>query len=95
MTPFIQRAVAWLRAGYPNGVPEQDYIPLMALLRRRLGDEEIDELGAELVRSGMVPADKIDVGVGITKVINELPSESEIRRVAGRLTEGGWPVDRP
>jgi hypothetical protein len=27
--------VAFVRAGYPQGVPETDYIPLLALLRRR------------------------------------------------------------
>ena len=25
----------WLREGYPAGVPPKDYIPLLALLRRR------------------------------------------------------------
>ena len=28
----IQRIVDWLRAGYPNGIPERDYVPLFALL---------------------------------------------------------------
>jgi Protein of unknown function (DUF3349) len=32
---FLSRIIGWLRAGYPEGVPEVDYIPLFALL----GDE--------------------------------------------------------
>lgn len=36
MTSFIERALNWLRAGYPGGVPDTDYQPLLALLRRRL-----------------------------------------------------------
>lgn len=92
---WLDRVVAWLRTGYPNGVPEPDYVPLFALLRRRLSDEEIVDLGQALVRGGLIPADKIDVGVGITKVIDELPSETEMRRVSLRLHEEGWPVRLP
>jgi uncharacterized protein DUF3349 len=32
--------VALVRAGYPHGVPETDYIPLLALLRHRFSDDE-------------------------------------------------------
>lgn len=67
MNAYLQRVVDWLRAGYPNGVPDTDYQPMLALLRRRLTDEEVAELGDELVRNGLVPADRIDVGVGITR----------------------------
>jgi hypothetical protein len=37
---LVARMVAFVRAGYPQGVPETDYIPLLALLRRRLSDDE-------------------------------------------------------
>lgn len=93
MVTWLERAVSWLRSGYPNGVPDQDYIPLVALLRRRLTDDEIADLGNELVRRGIVPADKIDVAVGMLKRTNELPSEAEMQRVRARLYEGGWPVE--
>jgi hypothetical protein len=26
---FVARVVGWLRAGYPEGVPDVDYIPLL------------------------------------------------------------------
>ena len=29
---FLTKIVGWLRAGYPEGVPEHDYLPLFALL---------------------------------------------------------------
>lgn len=88
----LDRFINWVRAGYPNGVPDQDYIPLMALLRRRLSDEEVEDLGQELVRKGIIPADRIDVGAGILKRTKELPSPEEMRRVSDRLRGGGWPV---
>ena len=31
----------WLKGGYPHGIPEADYVPLLAVLRRRLTEEEI------------------------------------------------------
>jgi len=92
---WLERVVAWLRAGYPNGVPEQDYVPLLALLRRRLSEREILDLGRALVRDGLIPADKVDIGVGITKVTDELPSAEEMHRVSARLHEEGWPVRQP
>ena len=32
----LSAIVDFLRVGYPEGVPQQDYIPLLALLRRQL-----------------------------------------------------------
>lgn len=93
MTSGIARLVEWLRVGYPGGVPDRDYIPLMAVLRRRMSDEEITELGRELVREGIVPADRVDVGVGVIRTIDELPTPQEISRVVSRLRAAGWPVD--
>ena len=40
MATVLQSIVDYLRAGYPEGVPEQDYVPLFALLRRKLSDDE-------------------------------------------------------
>ena len=37
MTKFLAKIVAWISAGYPEGVPGPDRVPLLALLRRRLG----------------------------------------------------------
>lgn len=88
----LDRFINWVRAGYPNGVPDQDYVPLMALLRRRLTDEEVEDLGRELVRKQIIPADRIDVGAGILKRTQEVPSREEMDRVSERLRGGGWPV---
>ena len=41
MNRFLTSIVAWLRAGYPDGVPQNDYIPLLALLSRRLTNDEV------------------------------------------------------
>ena len=41
----------WLREGYPAGVPPKDYIPLLALLRRRLTEDEVREIAHEVGRA--------------------------------------------
>ncbi|MDN3455872.1 DUF3349 domain-containing protein [Rhodococcus sp. APC 3903] len=60
LPPLLASILGWLRAGYPNGVPEQDYVPLMALLRRQLSDDEIAVLADDLVADFPVPVDPID-----------------------------------
>lgn len=90
---MLTRAVAWIREGYPTGVPERDYVPLMALLRRRLTDKEVKRVSRALRRSGTIPAGTIEIGVGITKVTDELPSPSDVQRVRRRLAKKGWPTD--
>ncbi|SDO17633.1 Protein of unknown function [Nakamurella panacisegetis] len=89
---FLKSVVGWLREGYPQGVPPQDYIPLLALLRRRLTDEETIKVAQEIIAAGDRPATPSDIGVLITKVTNELPSEDDITRVREHLEERGWPV---
>lgn len=91
----LERIVNWLRVGYPQGIPERDYVPLVALLRRRLSIDEIHSLGADLVAQGMVPANHIDVGTGYLTITDELPSVEELQRVTNRLHEAGWPIEQP
>ena len=33
LASWVSSVVGWLRAGYPYGVPEADYVPLLAVLR--------------------------------------------------------------
>ena len=90
---MLNRLVAWIREGYPTGVPDRDYVPLMALLRRRLTDKEVKRVSRALVRSRTIPASKVDIGVGITKLTDEMPSPTDIQRVQARLAKKGWPID--
>lgn len=91
----IQRIVDWLREGYPAGVPPTDFVPLVALLRRRLTDEEVKAVATELRKAGISPVGPADIGAEITRVTNELPSNDDIRRVHDRLAKKGWPLEFP
>lgn len=92
LPPFLASIIEWLRAGYPEGVPEQDYVPLFALLKRRLSDTEVDQVADALVDEGDLPISKTDIAVLITKITNEMPLESDVDRVRRHLEAGGWPL---
>jgi len=91
---LLGSVIDWLRAGYPEGVPAQDYIPLLALLRRRLSDDEIKAVADEILKDGSHPFGTADIGVLITKVTNELPSEEDVARVRERLEAAGATTER-
>ena len=92
-TGLVSRVVDWLRVGYPTGLPDRDFVPLVALLRRRLGDDEVRQVGRLLVEDGVIADDRVDIGSAIAKVTSELPSEADIERVRAYLAEHGWPTD--
>ncbi|NKW34323.1 DUF3349 domain-containing protein [Rhodococcus hoagii] len=95
LPPFLSSIIDWLRAGYPNGVPEQDYVPLFALLTRRLSEDEVDLVTAALVEDGDLPISKTDIQVLITKITNEMPLESDVDRVRSHLAAGAGPSPAP
>ncbi|MGY5765664.1 DUF3349 domain-containing protein [Brachybacterium sp. DNPG3] len=92
----VQRLLAWFSVGYPEGVPATDRVPLLALLRRRLTDEEAAELADRLIdRATARDADAVDpthAGVLITRYTDELPSEDDMSRLASHLAARGWPL---
>jgi hypothetical protein len=88
---FLTSIVEWLRAGYPDGVPPTDCFPVLALLARRLSNEEVQAVASELIRRGEF--DQIDIGVLITQITDDLPSPEDIERVRARLAAKGWPFD--
>lgn len=87
----LRSIVDWLRRGYPEGVPESDYIPLVALLRRRLTDQEVQEIAAEVLYAPDHPVDRTDIQVMITEITDEMPSEVDLQRVLSHLDPPDWP----
>jgi hypothetical protein len=83
LPPFLSAVVDWLRAGYPQGIPEPDYVPLLALLARRLTAEEVAAVAAQLQNEGRLPATNTDIGELIMGITDELP-RNETWREYGR-----------
>ena len=90
----IQKVISWLRAGYPEGVPQHDYLPLFALLGSELTNDEVTLIIDELTFSAD-PASKDAVKEAIASITNTKPSDADINRVRARLAAGGWPLARP
>jgi hypothetical protein len=88
---FLGNIVSWLRAGYPEGIPPTDTFAVLALLTRRLSNDEVKTVAHELAQRGEF--DEVDIGVLITRLTDELPSPEDIERVRARLAAHGWPLD--
>jgi hypothetical protein len=95
LSDSLARVLGFLRVGYPDGVPYADQVPLLALLRRRLSDDEVVALAEELAATGPLPVDGTDIRVAITKLTNEMPSAEDTARVKQLLIDAGWPVSEP
>jgi Protein of unknown function (DUF3349) len=93
VTKFLARIVAWITAGYPEGVPGPDRVPLFALLKRRLTDDEVRTVAVGLRSRGEF--EDADIGVLITQITDALPTPADIERVRERLAAKGWPLDDP
>jgi hypothetical protein len=64
---LLESIVDFLRTGSPKGIVERGYVPLLALCRRRLSDDEVSSIASELMFTGARPIDETVVRVAITK----------------------------
>ena len=93
-----QSILNWLRAGYPGGVPGPDRVPLLALLRNTpLSEDEVREVVREITADSTVLADGVinrdEIEQFIEGVAQHDGGPENIRRVAAKLAEAGWPLD--
>ena len=82
---WISSIVAFVRAGYPTGMPATGHVPLAALSRRRITDDDIADIASKLIMRGHRGISSADVGVEITRITNEMPAPEDIKRVQRRL----------
>jgi len=94
----IRRVLNWLTAGYPKGVPPTERYALIALLQRTLTTDEVQQVIAALtaeqspaLEDGVITDDEIRNMIG--KVIEDAPSENDLRKVSSRLAAAGWPLE--
>jgi hypothetical protein len=93
-TNLAGRVLDWLRAGYPAGVPKQDYVALLGLLRRKLTDVEVHQIAGELVALARQGEDvtTADVERLINQATLDSPAAGDVARVSSHLAAGGWPL---
>jgi hypothetical protein len=88
----------WLRAGYPEGVPGPDRVPLLALLRQTpLTEDELKQVIRNITEvkapaSEHDPIDRDEIESLISEVTNYDAGPENVRRVAAKLAAAGWPL---
>jgi hypothetical protein len=92
---FLTRAVEWLRAGYPEGVPRQDYVVLLGLLRRKLTEDEVRGIAKDLAARSGDPITGEDIEAMINSTVLQDASPEDVVRVSAHLAAGGWPLADP
>jgi ribonuclease I len=92
----LDNVLGWLHQGYPEGVPQKDYFPLLALLKRSLTEEEVVKAAqAVLTRSESDTVTEDEIRTAVHTVIEKEPNPDEIHQVAARLASVGWPLATP
>jgi hypothetical protein len=96
-TSLLSSILNWLRAGYPEGVPGPDRVPLLALLRATpLTEEQVREVVRNITADGS-PAvvdgaiDRDDIAEFIRDVTHHDAGPENVQRVEARLAAAGWP----
>lgn len=80
---MAESIIEWLRAGYPDDAPGQGYSPLLALNGpAALTSRQAAQIVAEV---GDGPADRIDIGIAITKATNQLPTQAQTHAITRAL----------
>ena len=88
----------WLRAGYPEGVPGPDRVPLLALLRAiPLTEEQVAEVVRNIAEASAPadiddPIERDDIAAFIADVTHHDAGPENIARVAAKLAAAGWPL---
>jgi hypothetical protein len=88
----IGAALGWLRGGYPEGVPREDYVALLAVLRHKLTEAEVREVAAAITaeRDSGEPIEAAEIEAAISELSLQESSDEDVARVQARLAAGGW-----
>ncbi len=97
-TSLFHQILQWLRAGYPEGVPGPDRVPLLALLRSTpLTEDQIKEVVRHITATdsaaladGEITQDEI--AEFIKDVTDHDAGPENVQRVAAKLAAAGWPL---
>ncbi len=90
------RVLAWLHQGYPDGIPQQDYFPLLAVLSRSLSEDDVVKIAQTVLQgndSGGATAPEIRAAIHL--IAESEPTPQETRRVTARLAAAGGPLAVP
>jgi hypothetical protein len=99
MASPVSKILEWLKAGYPEGIPPNDYPPVLGVLRRNLTEDDIetiaDELAYQSVSNGVEPVTAEQIRAMIKEQVFQSCTPDDITRVSAKLAAGGWPLAAP
>jgi hypothetical protein len=95
LSAHLQKVLSWLHAGYPTGIPQQDYYPLLAFLARSLKPDEVSEVVSALEAEEELGhrTTSEDVRAAIEAVTKSPAVAADVRRVENRMREQGWELE--
>jgi hypothetical protein len=90
----FENVIAWLNAGFPEGVPPKDHFALLALLKRTLSEDEVVAAAKSILTSvdKDVPVTEAQIRESIQALIDKDPNPEEMHQVSARLASVGWPL---
>jgi len=96
---FFRSVLRWLRAGYPEGVPGPDRVPLLALLRSTpLSEDQVREVVRHITTEEGSPEsidhaiDRDEIAEFISDMTHYDAGPENVIRVATTLAAAGWPL---
>jgi hypothetical protein len=97
-TSLFHSILRWLRAGYPDGVPGPDRVPLLSLLRSTpLTEDQIKEVVRHITADDSAALadgeiDRDEIAEFIRDVTHHDAGPENVNRVAAKLAAAGWPL---
>lgn len=83
---FASSIINWLRSGYPQGVPDHDYLPLFALLASRMTVEQLNDV-AILLEGTASPTSATAIREAIGTVTGGEVKDIDVANVLAHLEE--------
>jgi len=95
LTAVLQKVLDWLHAGYPSGIPEKDYYPLLAFLARSLKPDEVGEVVSTIEAESHAghQTTAAEVRAAIEEVTKSPALVQDVRRVEEHLRAMGWELE--
>lgn len=90
----FENVIAWLNAGFPEGVAPKDHFALLALLKRALSEGEVVAAAKVILKGGDpdTPVTEDQIRDAIKSLIDTDPNPEEMHQVSARLASVGWPL---
>jgi uncharacterized protein DUF3349 len=92
----VLKVLNWLKAGYPEGIPQRDFPSVLMVLHRNLTDAEIesiaDNLALDSISNDSKPVTAEQIRTMVHDQVFQSATPDDLLRVSAVLARGGWPL---